>query len=167
MNSLPKTVTRQRRGCNLNPGRTAPESSTLTTRLPGHPLLVVLDDIYASPITPVRSQSDSEKRYQAASAGRSLKKRRTKSPSSLGSKVDGTMTYFPGVSLCRSQTSRRLLNAVDLADDVCVWKNRASSVPLLLAGAWKTHHNHHHYDFIIMVYGICFLSCIFSLASVK
>ena len=32
MNSLPRTVTRQRRGCDLNPGRTAPESSTLTTR---------------------------------------------------------------------------------------------------------------------------------------
>ena len=37
VNSLPKTVTRQRRGCDLNPGRTAPESSTLTTRLPRHP----------------------------------------------------------------------------------------------------------------------------------
>jgi len=52
VNSLPKTVTRQRRGCDLNPGRTlwitlrlltqwpdraAPESSTLTTRLPIHP----------------------------------------------------------------------------------------------------------------------------------
>jgi len=31
VNSLPKTVTRQRRGCDLNPGPTAPESSTLTT----------------------------------------------------------------------------------------------------------------------------------------
>jgi len=36
VNSLPKTVTRQRRDCDLNPGRTAPESSTLTTRLPSH-----------------------------------------------------------------------------------------------------------------------------------
>ena len=36
VNSLPKTVTRQRRGCDLN--STAPESSTLTTRLPSHPL---------------------------------------------------------------------------------------------------------------------------------
>jgi len=34
VNSLPKTVTRQRRDCDLNPGPTAPESSTLTTRLP-------------------------------------------------------------------------------------------------------------------------------------
>ena len=34
MNSLPKTVTKQRRDCNLNPGPSAPESSTLTTRLP-------------------------------------------------------------------------------------------------------------------------------------
>jgi len=39
VNSLPKTVTRQRRGCDLNPGSSAPESNTpdsntLTTRLP-------------------------------------------------------------------------------------------------------------------------------------
>jgi len=36
VNSLPKTVTRHRRGCDLNPGPSAPESSTLTTRLPSH-----------------------------------------------------------------------------------------------------------------------------------
>ena len=36
-NSLPKTVTRQRRDCDLYPGPSAPESSTLTTRLPSHP----------------------------------------------------------------------------------------------------------------------------------
>ena len=34
VNSLPKTVIRQRRSCDLNPGPSAPESSTLTTRLP-------------------------------------------------------------------------------------------------------------------------------------
>jgi len=34
VNSLLKTVTRQRRGCDLNPGPSAPESSTLTTWLP-------------------------------------------------------------------------------------------------------------------------------------
>ena len=34
--SLPKTVTRQRRGCDLNPGPSAPESSMLTTRLLSH-----------------------------------------------------------------------------------------------------------------------------------
>jgi len=33
MNSLPKTVTRQRRDCDLNPRPSVPESSTLTTRL--------------------------------------------------------------------------------------------------------------------------------------
>ena len=38
VNSLPKTVTRQRRDCDLNPGPSAPESSTLTTRLPSHPV---------------------------------------------------------------------------------------------------------------------------------
>ena len=32
MNSLPKTVTRQLRGCDLTPGPTAPESSTLGYR---------------------------------------------------------------------------------------------------------------------------------------
>ena len=42
VNSLPKTVTRQRRGCDLNPGPTAPESSTLTTRLPSHHRLMVI-----------------------------------------------------------------------------------------------------------------------------
>jgi len=35
VNSLPQTVTRQRRGCDLSPS--APESSTLTTRLPSQP----------------------------------------------------------------------------------------------------------------------------------
>ena len=37
VNSLPKTITRQRRDCDLNPGPSVPESSTLTTRLPSHP----------------------------------------------------------------------------------------------------------------------------------
>jgi len=36
VNSLPKTVTRERRECDLNPGPSVPESSTLTTRLPSH-----------------------------------------------------------------------------------------------------------------------------------
>jgi len=36
VNSLPKTVSQQRRGCDLNPGPSVPESSTLSTRLPSH-----------------------------------------------------------------------------------------------------------------------------------
>jgi len=36
VNSLPKTVTRQRRDCDLNPGPPVPES-TLTTQLPSRP----------------------------------------------------------------------------------------------------------------------------------
>ena len=36
VSSLPKTVTRQRRDCDLNPGPSAHESITLTTRLPNH-----------------------------------------------------------------------------------------------------------------------------------
>ena len=39
VSSLPKTATRQRRDCDLNPGLSAPESSTLTTRLPSHPYI--------------------------------------------------------------------------------------------------------------------------------
>jgi len=37
VNSLPKTAAWQRRGFDLNPGSSVPESSTLTTRLPSHP----------------------------------------------------------------------------------------------------------------------------------
>jgi len=40
VNSLPKTITRQLRNCDLNPSPTAPESSTLTTRLPSHSTVV-------------------------------------------------------------------------------------------------------------------------------
>jgi len=36
VNSLPQTVTRQHRDYDLNPGPSAPESSTVTTRLPSH-----------------------------------------------------------------------------------------------------------------------------------
>ena len=46
MNNLPKTVTRQRRDCDLNPGPTAPESSTLTTRLPSHRFYTVTMRVY-------------------------------------------------------------------------------------------------------------------------
>ena len=38
VNSLPKTVTWQRRNCDLNPGPFVPESSMLTIRLLSHPL---------------------------------------------------------------------------------------------------------------------------------
>ena len=41
MNSLPKTVTRQHRGCGLNPGPSAPESSTLSTRLLRNAMLLM------------------------------------------------------------------------------------------------------------------------------
>ena len=41
VNSLPKTVTRQRRGRDLNRGPSAPESSTLTTRLPSQPIVII------------------------------------------------------------------------------------------------------------------------------
>jgi len=47
VNSLPKTVTRQRRDCDLNPGPSAPEYSTLTTRLPSHPFVLYKQGQYA------------------------------------------------------------------------------------------------------------------------
>jgi len=39
VNGLPKTVTRHRRGCDLNAGPSAPESSTLTTPLTSNKIL--------------------------------------------------------------------------------------------------------------------------------
>ena len=48
MNSWPRTVTRQRCGCDLNPGLSAPESSTLTTRLPSHQKTLLLQRNYTS-----------------------------------------------------------------------------------------------------------------------
>jgi len=52
VNSLPKTVTRQRRGCDLNPGPTAPEPSTLTTRIPSHPSMKDVHKILVPPRPP-------------------------------------------------------------------------------------------------------------------
>ena len=54
VNSLPKTATRQRRGCDLNPGRTAPESSTLTTQLPSHPCRGIACKNFVFPVSAVR-----------------------------------------------------------------------------------------------------------------
>ena len=58
VNSLPKTVTRQRRDCDLNPGPSAPESGTLTrtTRLPSHPELWI--KMYILTMSDVASWAD-------------------------------------------------------------------------------------------------------------
>ena len=45
---MSKTVTRQRRNCNLTPGPSAPESSTLTTRLLWSAVLQFLDHCCSS-----------------------------------------------------------------------------------------------------------------------
>jgi len=50
VNSLPMTVTRQRRDCDLNPGPSAPESSTLTTRLPSHPYRLSPKHLLVKPV---------------------------------------------------------------------------------------------------------------------
>jgi len=54
VNSLPKTVTRQCRGGDLNPGSLAPESSTLTARLPSHhlPLSLKISSLPEEILTP-------------------------------------------------------------------------------------------------------------------
>ena len=57
VSSLPKTVTQQRRDYDLNPGPSAPESSTLTTRLPSHPHT----DRHAHYNTPLRYRGRSNK----------------------------------------------------------------------------------------------------------
>jgi len=55
VNSLPKTVTRQRRGPDLNPGPSAPESSTLTE--PSYPDTVFMKHIkYTSVLVVIRNK---------------------------------------------------------------------------------------------------------------
>jgi len=68
VNSLPKTVTRQRHGCDLNSGLSALESSTLTTGLPSHPSLMVrgyltgIDDNVREPCAEQKCFSDADGR---------------------------------------------------------------------------------------------------------
>jgi len=59
VNSLPKSVTRQRRDCDLNPGTSATESSTLTTRLPSHTLVGSLNTAKRSGRAPQRGLGQS------------------------------------------------------------------------------------------------------------
>ena len=47
VNSLPKTVTRQRRDYDLNPGPSVPESTTVTSRLPGSAMLCIIPEKYS------------------------------------------------------------------------------------------------------------------------
>jgi len=68
VNSLPKTVTRQRRGCDLNPGPSAPVSSTLTTRLPSHAttdLIKRLRESLSSQFTVADRERESERRVNS------------------------------------------------------------------------------------------------------
>jgi len=46
VNSLPKTVTRQRRGCDLNPGPSAHESNHSATEPPSFPVSMLICCIY-------------------------------------------------------------------------------------------------------------------------
>jgi len=57
VNSLPKAVTRQRRDCDLNPGPSTPESSTLTTRLPSHPGSVYVNSLHLPAVVSLITQT--------------------------------------------------------------------------------------------------------------
>ena len=59
MNSLPKTVTRLRSGRDLNRGRSAPESSTPTTRLPSQPMVIISPAAAGGAITDAGGYGDS------------------------------------------------------------------------------------------------------------
>ena len=61
VNSLVKTVTGQRRDCDLNPGPYAPESSMLTTRLSSHPFYE-----YLTIMPQLRSTYDGRLIYQTS-----------------------------------------------------------------------------------------------------
>ena len=82
VNSLPETVTRQRRGCDLNRGPTALDSSILTTRLPSDPRYpdyispgpLRCADVFCSLIARVLPQSR-RKQYDAAGASACARRR--------------------------------------------------------------------------------------------
>ena len=65
VNSLPKTVTRQRRDCDLNPGPSVPESSTLATRLPSHPNYIHLYSHKLRPQNKKKQKKTKEKERRA------------------------------------------------------------------------------------------------------
>jgi len=85
VNSLPKTVTRQRRGCDLNPGPTAPESSALTTRLPSHPLGVSVSVSVSVDVLLCRAVSINPRAAPSQHV--------TPSPGTLPSKISGRLFH--------------------------------------------------------------------------
>ena len=64
VNSLPKTVICQRRDCDLNPGPTAPEFSTLSTQLSSHPVSI---EVAKRIINPPRAEYCDELVYLSVS----------------------------------------------------------------------------------------------------
>ena len=91
-------LTRQRRGCDLNPGPSAPESSTLTTRLPSHP---------HSRLTRAKYLKSSI--YSVIMKGKMLgfHKQRCRSPFSQQE------AYIMGVAAAADSTGGRLLSGID------------------------------------------------------
>ena len=68
MNSLPKTVTRESRGCDLNPSPSAAESSTLTTQQPSHPCYchININEIAYSALCTVFLKVESDRQFNSA-----------------------------------------------------------------------------------------------------
>jgi len=63
VNSLPKTVTRQRRDCDLNPGPSAPESKILCFSVESD-LLAQYETLYNSTVCNIQHKMDIEYRYE-------------------------------------------------------------------------------------------------------
>ena len=68
MNSLPKTVTRESRGCDLNPSPSVAESSTLTTQQPSRPCYchININEIAHNALCTVFLKIESDRQFNSA-----------------------------------------------------------------------------------------------------
>jgi len=113
VNSLPKTVTRQRRDCDLNPGPSAPESSTLTTRLPSANMTLSKNRKYITYRNAVGGRP-SHDRWYSAQNGEDWSR---SSGDMLPLPTDAsTQTYLHITKLCWQLTSKELLKTYNNSD---------------------------------------------------
>jgi len=108
VNSLPKTVTRQHCDCDWNPGLSAPESSTLTTKLPSHPAKNVQTDnkilSYAGNdyVSNLKKTTESDETTTTAALTTTVSQQTSAADSSSSTVADGTST----VTDSQTQTSQ-------------------------------------------------------------
>ena len=129
VNSLPKTVTRQRRDCDLNPDPSAPESSTLTTRLPSHPFAT------NKPEFGDRRSSPGERRVflWADPAGWSIRRRRSATSVVRTRQDEPAAGWVTAVAAMRPD-STRLQSIHDVASAA-----QFTTIPAPPGGDWMTH----------------------------